>query len=216
MPISRFPDPREASKDGIVALGGDLEAESILLAYSQGIFPWPIEGIPLAWFCPDPRAVLRFSDLHTPKSLEKMRKKALFQFTIDRAFDRVIEACKDSPRPGQAGTWITNEILVGYKRLHRLGYAHSVEAWVGEDLEGGIYGVALNGVFSAESMFYKKPNASKLALLFLIDHLKKHKVEWIDIQMLTPHLKALGATEINRDAFLLLLARSQRPGQILF
>ena len=216
MAISRFPDPRSADENGVVAVGGDLEPTSLLLAYRQGIFPWPVEGLPLLWFCPAQRAVLEFAALHIPRSLERARRLTALRFTVDRAFERVIACCAEVARPGQDGTWITPEMLAAYIRLHRLGIAHSVEAWDGPRLVGGIYGVAVDGVFAAESMFHLRPNASKLALLHLIDHLRAHGLDWLDIQVLTPHMVRLGARDIDRDEFLRKLRRTRRRGLSLF
>jgi leucyl/phenylalanyl-tRNA--protein transferase len=223
MPVTHFPDPRRAPKDGLLAIGGDLHPKSLLLAYSQGIFPWPVhdpeEPEPiLAWFCPNPRAILRFSDLHIPESLARAQRKAqgAWRFSVDEAFEKVIHACSQVPRPGQDGTWITPEMIDAYIEFHRLGFAHSVEVWEDSELIGGIYGVDAGGAFAGESMFYRKPNASKLALLHLIEHLKKGGASWIDIQMLTPHMKALGAVEIKRDDFLNELSRTRALGLRLF
>jgi len=223
MPVTKFPDPRRAPKDGLLAVGGDLHPQSLLLAYSQGIFPWPIHDLSeeeplLAWFCPDPRAVLRFSDLHLPESLRRAQRKAqsAWRFSQDEAFEEVILACSKVPRPGQDGTWITAEMIQAYIEFHRLGYAHSVEVWEGSELIGGIYGVEVKGVFAGESMFYRRPNASKLALLHLIAVIKKRGASWIDIQMLTPHMKALGAREIKRGDFLNELSRTHALGLHLF
>jgi len=223
MPVTHFPDPRRAPKDGLLAVGGDLHPQSLLLAYSQGIFPWPVhdpteEEPLLAWFCPDPRAILRFSDLHLPESLSRAQRKALtaWRFSQDEAFEEVILACSKVPRPGQEGTWITPEMIQAYIEFHRLGYAHSVEVWEGSELIGGIYGVEVKGVFAGESMFYRRPNASKLALLHLIEVIKKRGASWIDIQMLTPHMKALGAREIKRGDFLNELSRTHALGLQLF
>ncbi|MGZ3689329.1 MAG: leucyl/phenylalanyl-tRNA--protein transferase [Bdellovibrionota bacterium] len=216
MAVKSFPDPRQTTEEGILALGGDLEPETLLLAYRQGIFPWPIEGYPLAWFCPPKRAVLELERLHIPRSLAKVAKKTPFRFTIDQAFDEVIAACAEASRPGQPGTWITPEMLDAYRVLHRLGRAHSVEAWEDQELVGGIYGVDAGGAFAGESMFFRKPYASKLALLHLLEHLRARGLEWIDIQMLTPHMEALGAREISRDAFLRKLSQTQARGLTLF
>jgi leucyl/phenylalanyl-tRNA--protein transferase len=225
MPVTKFPDPRRAPKDGLLAIGGDLHPESLILAYSQGIFPWPVQDPSepepiLAWFSPDPRAILRFSSLHVPESLKRAQRKAKTQahwrFSVDEAFEEVIQACAKSPRPGQMGTWITEEMIQAYIDFHRLGHAHSVEVWEGSELVGGIYGIEVQGVFAGESMFYRRPNASKLALLHLIEFLKERGASWIDIQMLTPHLKALGATEIRRDEFLKELAIAQSRPLSLF
>ncbi len=165
----------------------------------------------MLWFCPDPRAILRFDHLHIPKSLEKVRKKGLFRYTFNADFDAVIRACGEMPRPGQDGTWITSDIYNSYSEMHRLGYAVSVEAWnkTTGALAGGIYGLEIDGVFSAESMFYHESGASKCALLELIDHLKSKGQRWIDIQMMTPHMQALGAETLPRREFLSLLKSSQ-------
>ena len=202
MAIVRFPDPRQASEEGIVAVGGDLEPESLKLAYGQGIFPWPMEGFPLAWFCPADRAILEFERLHVPRSLKKVLRQSQFTFTVNRAFRQVIEACAESPRPGQDGTWITTDMIEAYSVFHELGYAHSVEVWDGELLVGGIYGVEVDGVFSAESMFHRVSHASKIALLHLIQYLQAKGLTWMDIQVMTPHMEKLGAFTISRDEFL--------------
>lgn len=213
--ISRFPDPRLFGD--IVAVGGTLSLDYLIDAYRHGIFPWPMGGTEkLPWFCPESRAVLFFKDLHIPRSLEKIRKKSALRFTIDQAFDQVIHLCADTPRPEQDGTWITEEVLDAYIDLHRAGHAHSVEVWEDEILVGGAYGVDAGGAFAAESMFFKKPYASKLALLHLFDHLQSRGAEWIDIQILTPHMEALGAREISRDEFLLLLSETQSSSLKLF
>lgn len=190
--------------------------ESLLLAYRQGIFPWPMDGLPLTWVCPAMRGVLEFADLHIPRSLAKERARTTFTFTIDKAFAAVIEACASVRRPDQPGTWITDRMLRAYRRFHERGYAHSVEVWDGDELVGGLYGVAVDGVYAGESMFHRRPNASKLALLFLIDHLKEAGLDWIDIQMLTPHMEVLGAKEIPREQFLKKLAATRNKGLILF
>jgi leucyl/phenylalanyl-tRNA--protein transferase len=219
MPIDRFPDPRKAGAEGIVAIGGDLHPDSLIEAYRQGIFPWPHEGYPLLWFSPDPRAILKFDELHVSQSLSRARRRMLgsgWTVTVDRAFIKVIDLCSRVPRPGQSGTWITPEMKEAYVRLHRLGRAHSVEAWHEGILLGGIYGVDADGAFAAESMFYLKSNASKLALLHLIDHLKHRGLDWFDIQMLTPHLQSLGAQELPRDVFLETLAATRKLGLKLF
>ncbi|GIW41400.1 MAG: leucyl/phenylalanyl-tRNA--protein transferase [Candidatus Binatia bacterium] len=216
MPVFRFPDPRSASPEGIVAVGGDLHPESLLVAYRQGIFPWPVEGFPMLWFCPEKRAVLDFGELHVPRSLARARKRCTLEFTIDRAFPEVIRACAETPRRGQVGTWITPEVIEAYTRLHRLGFAHSAEAWRGDRLVAGLYGVDVDGAFSAESMFHRESNASKLVLLFLVDYLKSRGLDWIDIQVITPHLRLLGAKEIDRDSFLERLRRTRARGLRLF
>ena len=199
-----------------MAAGGDLQAESLLLAYRSGIFPWPHPGLPLLWFCPPKRAVLEFKDLHIARSLAQARRRLPFEYTMDSAFREVITSCARAPRPGQGGTWITSRMIEGYCRLHRLGHAHSVEVWEAGRLAGGIYGVDADGAFSGESMFYLKPCASKLALLRLIEHLKSRGLEWLDIQVMTPHMKAMGAKVIPREEFLKKLARTRLLGLRLF
>jgi leucyl/phenylalanyl-tRNA--protein transferase len=217
MALTRFPDPRYAdTNEGILAVGGDLTPESLLEAYQHGIFPWPIDDYPLTWFCPEERAILDFADLHLPRSLIKARKRSQLHFTIDRAFPAVIHYCSTVPRSGQDGTWITPAMLNAYCEFHKRGYAHSVEAWEGDLLVGAVYGVDSGGVFTGESMFHSQPYASKLALLFLIDHLKERGSDWIDIQVMTPHMEALGAKLIDRVDFLDRLAATQARRLSLF
>jgi leucyl/phenylalanyl-tRNA--protein transferase len=216
MPVLEFPDPRSASSEGIVAVGGDLHPDSLLLAYRQGIFPWPVPDLPLLWFCPAERGILEFADLHIPRSLARARRRSTLRVTIDAAFPSVIRSCARTPRPGQDGTWITPQIIAAYIRLHELGIAHSAEAWSGNRLVAGLYGVDVDGAFAAESMFHREPDASKLVLLFLIDHLRGRGLEWIDIQVLTPHLARLGAKAIGRDDFLKRLRRTRARGLRLF
>lgn len=201
----------------IIGFGGELSIENLANAYRKGIFPWHIDNMPLPWFCPEKRAVLEFSQLHISASLAKARRKELFSFTIDKAFDRVIKNCSKMRRPGQRGTWITQDFIRAYCKLHDAGMAHSVEAWdTTGKLAGGLYGVDAGGVFCGESMFYTEPNASKLALLFLIDHLKTRGAKWLDVQVMTPHMRALGAKEISRREFLDKLKQTQERGLKLF
>ncbi len=210
-------DPRRAGDREVVGIGDDLSVETLVWAYQHGIFPWPMEGYPLLWFCPPQRAVLEFSRLHVPRRLARLRRSTSLTFTLDAAFAQVIDACRRSPRPGQAGTWITPDLLHAYVALHQAGYAHSVEAWDESGaLVGGLYGVAVGGAFSGESMFHLVPDASKLVLLHLIDHLRSRHVGWLDIQMLTPHMKALGATLLPRDVFLDRLDAVRSCGVRLF
>jgi leucyl/phenylalanyl-tRNA--protein transferase len=216
MPITRFPDPRRAGPDGIVAVGGDLHVDSLRLAYREGIFPWPVDGLPLLWFCPPERAILPFARLHIPRSLARARRRSGLTFTMDRAFDRVIEGCREARRPGQSGTWITPAMRRAYGAFHRAGHAHSVEAWEEGELVGGMYGVDVGGVFSGESMFYVRPYASKLALLHMIEHLQARGLDWMDIQMLTPATESLGGQYVPRDEFLALLKATQARGLALF
>lgn len=211
---------------GIVAVGGPLTTAHILTAYENGIFPWPIEVADmeesvLAWFCPDPRAILHFDDLHIPKSLNKWlkRNQKNYTTTIDQAFDAVIDNCLNKTGLQDAGaTWITPEMCTAYKRLHREGFAHSVEVWRNENrtLVGGLYGICVKGCFAGESMFHFETNTSKLALITLVDLLKKRGATWLDIQVMTPHLKALGACDLPRNQFLTLLKQTQKRKLQLF
>jgi leucyl/phenylalanyl-tRNA--protein transferase len=216
MPIAIFPDPRTASHDGIVAVGGNLHPQTLLAAYRRGIFPWPVEGYPMLWFSPQERAVLEFADLHVSRSLARARRQSPLVFTVDHAFAQVIRACAETARPDQDGTWITTEVVIAYIRFHQLGHAHSVEAWRDGQLVGGIYGVDIDGVFAAESMFYREANASKLALLHLIEHLRARGLDWLDIQVMTPHMQRLGAKEIDREEFLRKLEATRRRRLELF
>ena len=217
MAIIQFPDPRTASPEGIVAIGGDLHPNSVLAAYRQGIFPWPVEKLPLLWFCPAERGVLDFSTLHLPRSLVRARRQHGLRFTIDHAFLSVIRGCSDTRRPGQHGTWITPAVIAAYCRLHDMGVAHSVEAWDADGaLVGGTYGVDVDGAFAAESMFYRVPNASKLCILHLIGHLRSRGLDWMDVQTLTPHMARLGARLLTRDAFLERLQHTRACGLQLF
>jgi leucyl/phenylalanyl-tRNA--protein transferase len=215
-PVINFPDPRRASGEGIVVIGGALSTANLLRAYRLGIFPWPVDDMPLPWFCPPQRAILDFKDLHVSRSLRHARNRSRLRFTINQDFPAVIKACAHVWRPEQDGTWITNEIIRSYCELHRLGHAHSAEAWEAETLVGGIYGVEVDGAFGGESMFYLRPNASKLALLFLIERLQASGLDWMDVQMMTPHMEALGAKLITRDAFLERLAATRARGLKLF
>lgn len=216
MPVVRFPDPREANSEGVVAVGGDLEPQTLITAYRNGIFPWPVSGLPLLWFSPPRRAVLEFTDLHVGRSLARARRRTRFRFTIDQAFPAVIVSCATTPRRGEPGTWITPEMQHAYIRLHHMGIAHSVEVWNGSRLVGGIYGVDVDGAFAAESMFHLENDASKLALLYLIDHLARAGLDWLDIQVLTPHLARLGAKELDREVFLKKLQETRARGLVLF
>jgi len=216
MAESQFPDPREATPDGVVAVGGRPEPALLEDAYARGIFPWPVDGYPLLWFSPPERGVLFFKELHVPRSLARERRRTRLQFTIDRAFGHVMRSCAEVERAHERGTWIKPWMIRGYCELHRRGGAHSVEAWEGGELVGGLYGVDAGGAFAGESMFYLRPNASKLALLFLIEHLRARGLDWLDIQVMTPHMQALGARLIPREEFLRLLARTQARGLKLF
>lgn len=212
-----LPDP--ADDLGLVALDYRLSAERLASAYRHGVFPWP-DGIPfnpIPWVCPPRRAILEFSALHVPRNLARSRRLlANLVFTIDKAFDLVIHACASAPRRGQDGTWITPAMISAYAELHRDGLAHSVEAWDGAALVGGLYGVTAGGVFTGESMFHRVNDASKLCVLHLVQHLASRGATWMDIQQLTPHFAMLGAREISREDFLQRLAAEQRENRMLF
>ena len=198
----RFPPPEGASPEGIVAIGGDFRPERLLLGYAQGIFPWPSEGLPLLWFSPDPRFVLEPEQAHIPRSLRKQLKRGPYSIRLDTAFGRVIRACAETKRPGQRGTWITDDLIDGYEALFALGFAHSVEAWEGDKLVGGLYGVSLGKAFFGESMFAHAPDASKLAFAMLLAQLRAWDVRIVDCQVYTEHLARFGAEEWPRDLFL--------------
>lgn len=206
MTILEFPPHESADDDGFLAVGGDLEIDSLLLAYRSGIFPWPFDERTLAWFSPPERAVLFFSEFHISHSLKKARRKSACRFTINEAFDQVILHCAElKNRKRQRGTWITPSMISAYKEMHRQGYAHSFECWDGPELVGGIYGVSIGSAFAGESMFYRQDNASKLALWFLVEELGKRGIEWMDCQVLNPLTESVGAREIPRGEFLKLL-----------
>jgi leucyl/phenylalanyl-tRNA--protein transferase len=213
--MSTFPDPRYAPSD-VVAMGEDLRVGTLREAYRKGIFPWPHDGLPLPWFSPKRRAVILFDELHVGRSLRKSRERAPLTFTIDGDFRGVIAGCAEAERPEQDGTWIAPNMIAAYTRLHRSGDAHSVEVWEDGALVGGLYGVDSGGVFTGESMFHRRPDASKLAVLFLIDHLRTRGATLLDCQVMTPHMKALGARDIPRARFLDLLAEAQARGGALF
>lgn len=201
-----FPPATSANRDGLVAVGGDLSIERLLLAYQSGIFPWPIaEDMPMTWFSPDPRAILELNELHVPRSLAKVIRRGTYTVTIDRAFPRVIAAC-GAPTAERPGTWITPELEDGYVALHRAGHAHSFETWMGDELVGGLYGVATHGLFAGESMFSRADNASKVALVHLVEHLRSRGYALLDIQQGTRHMVSLGAKLIPRREYLSRLA----------
>jgi leucyl/phenylalanyl-tRNA--protein transferase len=210
MPISRlgerndFPPVERAGKDGLLAVGGDLSPRRLLRAYARGIFPWYDEGQPILWWSPAPRFVLFPSEFHAGSTLKKVLRRGDFRFIFDGGFAKVIQACA-LPRPDQPGTWITPEMRVAYCELHRLGYAHSLEAWRGSELAGGLYGISLGRCFFAESMFHFEDNASKAALAVLAATLAKMDFAFIDCQVPTPHLAAWGARSIPRRRYLELL-----------
>lgn len=214
MPVYRltealgFPPPEAAEPGGLLAVGGDLGSERLLLAYAMGIFPWYEEGLPILWHSPDPRMVLLPAALRVSRSLRKAMRDRAFEIRLDGDFEGVIRACARAPREGQDGTWITDEMIDGYQRLHELGYAHSAEAWSGGELIGGLYGVSLGGCFFGESMFATHANASKVAFVKLVEQLARWEFELIDCQVHTAHLARFGATEWPRSRFLSVLEDS--------
>lgn len=199
-------DPTLADDIGLVALGGDLKPDTLLRAYSRGIFPWYDEGWPICWWSPDPRAIFDLDSFRVPRRLARTIRSGKFHCTIDRNFEAVLRGCADRAE----GSWITPDMLAAYLLLHRLGFAHSVEAWQGDQLAGGIYGVALRGFFAGESMFTRLRDGSKIALAFLINHLRRQGYTLFDIQMLTPHTTRLGAVEIPRPVYLQRLLAALR------
>jgi len=211
---SRFPDPRTTRGD-VVAIGDDLSVETLRDAYRHGIFPWPHDNMPLPWFSPRRRTVIVFDELHVGRSLRKAQKRVDVSYTVDRDFGSVIRACAEVPREDQ-GTWIEDTIIDAYTRLHDAGDAHSIEVWREGKLVGGLYGVDSGGVFTGESMFRIEPDMSKLALLYLIDHLRARGATWLDCQVMTPHMQAIGAREIARSKFLDMLADAQQRGLRIF
>ncbi|MDP9035130.1 MAG: leucyl/phenylalanyl-tRNA--protein transferase [Myxococcota bacterium] len=203
-PSLAFPPPSEA-EDGLLAIGGDLSPERLLLAYRSGIFPWYDDELPILWHSPDPRCVLRVDRVHVGRTLRRVIAQRTYEIRFDHDFVGVIRACKATPRAGQDGTWITNEMERAYVRLHHLGYAHSVEAWEGTALVGGLYGVSLGRIFFGESMFACRPNASKAALVALAQRLARWEFRLIDAQVSTPHTLSMGAEEWPRAQFLEML-----------
>ena len=195
----RFPHANTADEDGLVAVGGDLKPGTLLLAYGNGIFPWTTR--PITWWSPDPRAVIPIGGLHVSRSLAKVLRRGTFTVTFDTAFRRVMEGCA-APRPGRTETWISGAFITGYTRLHELGYAHSVEVWHGEELAGGLYGVRIGGFFAGESMFSGEENASKVALVAVEEKLRNAGFTLFDVQMMSAHLKTMGAVEITRGEYL--------------
>jgi leucyl/phenylalanyl-tRNA--protein transferase len=206
-----FPSPQLAPKEGLLAVGGDLSRERLLLAYRKGIFPWYSRYEPILWWSPDPRLVLYPAELNVSKSLQKTIKKGLFRVTMDQAFEAVIHACAQSRTSADEGTWIVEEMIDAYCNLHEFGFAHSVEAWQDERLAGGLYGVSLGRCFFGESMFTRISNASKVAFVALVKHLQALNFDLIDCQVTTPHLLRFGAREISRTRYLSELEKSLKP-----
>ncbi len=200
-----FPDVSIAGDDGLLALGGDLSIERLLLAYQVGIFPWYNEGEIIQWWCPNPRFVLFPNDLKVSKSMHTVLNNGIYRYTVNRAFEAVIKNCKTITRHGQKGTWIQDEVVQAYTKLHQQGYAVSAEAWHDGELVGGLYGIRLGNIFFGESMFSKKSNASKFAFINFVRKLQTEGVVLIDCQVHTPHLETLGAKMISREMFCKIL-----------
>lgn len=203
----RFPDPSTADEDGVVGFGADLQPETLMHAYRQGIFPWPYPGVPLPWFSPDPRGVIPLDGLRVSRSLRQRLRRCGFQSTVDRDFAAVVAACAERHRV--EGTWIVPEMQAAYLRLHRLGQAHSLEVWQGDELVGGLYGIGVGAVFTGESMFHRVSDASKMALVDLVARLAEAGAWLIDVQLVTPHLASMGARPMPRRDFLALLRRAR-------
>jgi leucyl/phenylalanyl-tRNA--protein transferase len=202
-----FPDPADADAHGLLAYGGDLLPERLLSAYARGIFPW-YEEDPILWFSPDPRMLLLPGELRVGRTLAKNLRRSRYEVRVDTAFEQVVTRCAEMPRPGQDGTWITDDLRDGFQRLHELGFAHSFESWLGGELVGGIYGMSLGAAFFGESMFATESDASKVAFVALVRQIEGWGFHFLDCQVHTPHTESLGARERPRDEFLAALARA--------
>jgi leucyl/phenylalanyl-tRNA--protein transferase len=211
----RFPPPELAEQSGLLAVGGDLRPERLVLAYGMGIFPWYSDETPILWHSPDPRMVLRARELRVGRSLSKTMRRDLYAIRLDTAFRAVVEACAAAPRPGEGGTWITAKMIDAYEELHRRGVAHSAEAWRDGELAGGLYGVSLGGAFFGESMFARAPDASKVAFVTLVRQLEAWGIDLVDCQVRTDHLARFGASEWPRPRFLAALGEAlKKPTQL--
>jgi leucyl/phenylalanyl-tRNA--protein transferase len=197
-----FPPVQSAAKNGLLAVGGDLSSERLLLAYRLGIFPWYDVNDPICWYCPDPRFVLFPEELKITKSMRSVLNSGILTFTVNKAFTEVIKNCKNVIRKNRQGTWISDDIISAYTTLHTQGYAHSAEAWINGELVGGLYGIRLGNIFCGESMFSKQSNASKFAFISYIKYLQKQQVQLIDCQVYSDHLQSMGARLIDREIFL--------------
>ena len=194
-----FPDALRARSDGLVAIGGDLSVARLVLAYRSGIFPWTVE--PITWWSPDPRGIFDLAHLHISRSLRYEMKRGRIEVTFDRSFEAVVRGCAEAPRDGDS-TWITEEFIRAYTRLHEAGHAHSVEAWMHGELVGGLYGVAVGGLFAGESMFHRVSNASKVCVARLVERLNERGFVLFDTQMVTTATTQLGAVEVRRPEYL--------------
>ena len=206
-----FPPVRQATSDGLLAVGGDLTPERLLLGYSRGIFPWYSQGTPILWWSPNPRCILPLDQVHVPRRLQRRLKQNAFRCTLNQAFGEVLRHCAGSHRPGQNGTWLLPEMQRAYTRLHQLGFAHSVECWQGDTLVGGIYGVALGRAFFGESMFHHASDASKAALVWLVERLRERGFTLFDCQQETPHMLRMGAYSVSREEFMDRLHAALKP-----
>ena len=204
----KFPHPVHAESNGLLAVGGDLSVERLITAYKSGIFPWFSEGDPILWFSPDPRLVLFLDGLSVSRKLQKIIRQGEFEVRFDESFYQVVQNCARVNRKGQNGTWITDDMIQAYGELHKMGYAHSVETYRDGTLVGGLYGVSLGGAFFGESMFYDVSNASKVALYYLVQRLKRWDFDFIDSQVPNDHMKSMGGREVDRESFLNMLDRS--------
>ena len=200
-----FPPVDQASREGILAIGGDLSSERLMLAYKSGIFPWFNDAEPIIWWSPDPRMVLFPDELKVSKSMKKIIDKKIFKITCNQNFKAVIENCQKTERNGQTDTWISNDMIAAYCNLNQIGQAKSVEVWQNDELVGGLYGIDLGNVFCGESMFSKVPNASKIAFVFLVEYLKTNNYKLLDCQVYNDHLSSLGCREISRNLFMEIL-----------
>jgi leucyl/phenylalanyl-tRNA--protein transferase len=207
---TKFPDPKHATKEGLLAVGGDLSVERLVGAYKKGIFPWYSDDSPILWWSPDPRMILFPEKFKRSKSLTQVLKRNIYQVTFDRCFDQVIRHCAYGERKEQPGTWITEEMIDAYIDLHKQGYAHSAESWYEGKLAGGLYGVSIGRAFFGESMFFIRRDASKVALSFLVDKLLEWNFLFIDAQQQTEHMRKLGALPLPRNDFLVLLHKAIR------
>ncbi|MFO0806787.1 MAG: leucyl/phenylalanyl-tRNA--protein transferase [Gemmataceae bacterium] len=206
-------DPHQGEPEGLIGVGGDLSPGMLLRAYSEGVFPWFSAGDPVLWWSPDPRAVIELEHLHVPRRLARTIRSEKFTITVNRCFERVMRACGES-RPD--GTWVTEEMVSGYVALHRAGFAHSLEVWQGETLAGGIYGVAIGGLFAGESMFHTVRDASKVALVKLVERLNERGFVLFDVQMTTSHTERFGARNIPRDQYLRRVAAAIQLNRVTF
>jgi leucyl/phenylalanyl-tRNA--protein transferase len=205
--------PELADDDGFVGVGGDLSPATLLRAYSEGVFPWFNEGDPILWWSPHPRTVIELDGLHVSRRLARTVRSGKLRVTVDTCFEAVMRSCGEN-RDG--GTWVTPEMLAAYTRLHQLGHAHSVETWAGGELAGGVYGIAVGGLFAAESMFYRVSDGSKVALVALVERLRERGYVLLDVQMKTPHTERMGATDISRTEYLRRLRQAVAMADVRF